>query len=350
MTRGSGRRICGEWLPFKAHRCFQNDNSPCECQVHQMRIPAFDGLRACSILFVLAGHLLPLGPKALQLNAMAGLMGMALFFALSGFLIVRFLAEGMSLRDFAIRRLARILPLAWVAVLSLYVAYGGALLPNLFFYSNLPPAKLLEGGAHLWSLCVEVHFYATVAVVCALRRRFLYALPVMALSVTALRIHSGEPVSIVTWHRVDEILAGGCVALAFCGWFGDWPKAILSRVPLWVSFPMLALCSHPNSDVLLYVRPYAGALVLGSALYAMDGFSERVLVNRFSSYIADVSYALYVVHGMLMVTWLGTGETVEKYAKRPLLFAATFILAHLSTLYLERPITRWVRTGTKKAV
>ena len=113
---------------------------------------------------------------------------------------------------------------------------------------------------------------------------------------------------------------------------------------------MLALCSHPNSDVLLYVRPYAGALVLGSALYAMDGFSERVLVNRFSSYIADVSYALYVVHGMLMVTWLGTGETVEKYAKRPLLFAATFILAHLSTLYLERPITRWVRTGTKKAV
>jgi peptidoglycan/LPS O-acetylase OafA/YrhL len=312
-----------------------------------MRIPALDGLRACSILLVLAGHLLPLGPKAMQLNAMAGLMGMALFFGLSGFLIVRFLAEGMSLRDFAVRRFARIIPLAWVAVVSLYIAYGGPLLPNLFFYSNLPPTKLLEGGAHLWSLCVEVHFYVTVAAVCALGRRFLYALPIIALSVTALRIYSGEPVSIVTWHRVDEILAGGCVALAYCGWFGDWPKAIFSRVPLWVSFPVLALCSHPYGDFLLYVRPYAGALVLGSALHAIDRFSERILVNRFSTYIADVSYALYVVHGMMMVTWLGTGETLEKYAKRPFLFAATFVLAHLSTFYLERPITRWVRRGTK---
>src|ERR1700720_3445780 len=51
-------------------------------------VPALDGLRAMSIILVLAAHLLPLGPKVLHLNSTAGPMGMSLFFALSGYLIV----------------------------------------------------------------------------------------------------------------------------------------------------------------------------------------------------------------------------------------------------------------------
>ena len=42
------------------------------------RIPILDGWRATSILLVLGAHLLPLGPKVLQLNDTAGAMGMAL--------------------------------------------------------------------------------------------------------------------------------------------------------------------------------------------------------------------------------------------------------------------------------
>lgn len=306
-----------------------------------MRLPALDGLRAGSILLVLAGHLLPLGPKSWQLNASAGLMGMALFFALSGFLIVRFLAEGMALGDFALRRLARIVPLAWTAMLILWLSYGGSPLPNLLFISNLPPSTLMHGGAHLWSLGVEVQFYATVAVLCLFSRRALYAVPVLCLAVTALRFYSGEPVSIVTWHRVDEILAGGTVALIFCGWFGERPKAMLRRVPVPLAALLLFACSYV--DPLLYFRPYAGALVLGSAIYNLDRLSERILVNRPATYIADVSYGLYVIHGMLIATWLGSGDTLTKYLKRPILIAATFALAHLSRYYFEGPITRLAR-------
>lgn len=335
--------LSGVGLAQLEGNAFEHDSPHCLWQQHSMRIPALDGLRAGSILLVLGGHLLPLGPGKLHLNATAGLMGMALFFALSGFLIVRFLAEGMPLGDFAMRRLARIVPLAWGAMLVLWFASGGALIPNLLFFSNLPPANLMFGGEHLWSLCVEVQFYATVTLLALFGRRFLYAIPLLALSVTALRIYSGEEVSIVTWHRVDEILAGGTVALVFCGWFGNRPKAFLSRLPLWVSVPALILCSHPEIGFPLYLRPYAGALVLGSAIYCLDHLSKRVLVNRPAAYIAEVSYALYVVHGMLMVSWLGTGETLEKYLKRPLLFAATFALAHVSTFYMEKPITKLVR-------
>ena len=71
------------------------------------RIPILDGWRAISILLVLSSHLLPLGPHWLQLNVAAGALGMALFFTLSGFLIVQFLAGGMAIGDFLARRLAQ---------------------------------------------------------------------------------------------------------------------------------------------------------------------------------------------------------------------------------------------------
>jgi peptidoglycan/LPS O-acetylase OafA/YrhL len=61
------------------------------------------------------------------------------------------------------------------------------------------------------------------------------------------------------------------------------------------------------------------------------------------AYIADISYALYVIHGVLIETWLGAGSLVVKYMKRPLLIAATVVLAHFSTRYFERPINRAVR-------
>jgi peptidoglycan/LPS O-acetylase OafA/YrhL len=230
-----------------------------------------------------------------------------------------------------------------MAMLTLHVAYGGALLPNLLFYSNLPPAQLLRGGEHLWSLCVEVQFYAIAALLCLFpSRKALLAIPILCLSVTILRLLHSEPVSIVTWHRVDEILAGGTIALIYVGWLGKAPQAFLKRVPL----PIAALLLFASSyfDPLLYLRPYAGALVIGAGIYNLNPWAERVLVNRPATYIAEVSYALYVVHGMLTVTWLGTGETLEKYLKRPLLFAATFGLAHVSTFYMERPITRLVRS------
>jgi peptidoglycan/LPS O-acetylase OafA/YrhL len=310
------------------------------------RIPALDGLRALSILLVLVAHLVPLGPSLLQLNSAAGLMGMALFFALSGFLIIQFLADGMPLTTFATRRLARILPLAWTAMVILWLIGGGNLGANLLFVSNIPPTQLLRGGEHLWSLCIEVQFYATVAAMCIFySRRALLLVPVLCLSVTAFRIYSGEPVSIVTWHRVDEILAGGTMALVYRGWLGTGLQFVLHRIPIPAALFILFVCSHPTMGPLLYLRPYAGALVLGSALYALGNVSERLLVNRPAAWIAEISYALYVIHGMLVVTWLGTGGTLEKYLKRPLLFAATFALAHLSTRYLERPFSRLARRG-----
>lgn len=317
-----------------------------------MRIPILDGWRATSILLVLGAHLLPLGPKVLQLNFVAGAMGMALFFTLSGFLIVQFLAQGAPLGLFIMKRLARIVPLAWAAmlVLLLWKPYDWTTVAkNLLFISNLPPAALLHGGEHLWSLCVEMQFYLTVATICLLLgRRGLYLVPVLAVGVTCARIWAGEYISIVTWHRVDEILAGGTIALAYLGWLGGRAANVLRSLPVWPLAIALIVCSHPDAGPLQYLRPYAASILVGASLGGAPALVRRVLVSRPMAYVAEISYALYVVHGVLSATWLGSGDRLEKYLKRPLLFALTFGLAHLSTRYFEQPITRLVRAKGKR--
>ena len=298
----------------------------------------------------MAGHLLPLGPAPWRFNAMAAAMGMALFFTLSGFLIVHFLALGAPLGNFLLKRLARIVPLCWAALafLLLWKSYDSwTIIRNLLFVANLPPAALLEGGEHLWSLGVEMQFYMGVLGLCLLfGRRGLYLVIPLAAAVTAARILAGDTISIVTWHRVDEILAGGIIALVHAGWLGEKAGIILRRLPIWPFAIALLIASHPDGGPMQYLRPYAAALLVGSSLANAPLWLDRVMTSRPMVYIAEVSYALYVFHGVLVHTWLGTGDLIEKYLKRPLLFAATFALAHLSTRYFERPITRAVRRAS----
>lgn len=306
------------------------------------RLPVLDGWRAISILLVLACHLLPLGPKALQLNATAGAAGMAIFFTLSGFLIVNFLADGVPLGEFLTKRVVRIVPLAWLVIILLASRQpvdGRSLAFNLAFFANLPPSHLLHGGEHLWSLGVEMQFYAAAALLCLLGRRALLLIPPLCIAITLARISAGETISIVTWHRVDEILAGGALALAY-------RRGLVPRLPVVAVGVLLFLCSHPAGGWFLYLRPYAAALMVGATL---NGQPRPFMISRPMRYIAEISYALYVIHGVLGATWLGQGAGAMKYLKRLPLLAATFGLAHLSTRYMEQPLNRLARRATKRS-
>lgn len=301
-----------------------------------------DGWRALSILLVLAGHLLPLGPKRFRMNETIAATGMALFFTLSGFLITRFLSDHADPRSFIIRRFFRIVPLAWVAVgVAVALTPGGAApatwAANLLFYANLPPQHLLDAASHLWSLGVEMQFYVGAAILIAIGgRRSLMLIPVFCVGVTTLRVATGAQVSIVTWLRVDEILAGGIVSLAYSGWFGSAGARFLGRINSYLLFILLVASAHPAAGALDYARPYLAAALVGGTLYRAPRLLTRIFESRAAAYVATVSYAVYIIHGVLRVTWLGSGTVVVRYLKRPLLFAATFALAHLSTFYFER--------------
>lgn len=309
------------------------------------RLEMLDGWRAISILMVLAAHMLPLGPKSWALNEQVGALGMAIFFTLSGFLVVSILLRDQNVVAFAIKRVARIVPLAWgvlIVVLAIAGASAAEWRANLFFYANLPPFYLEHSG-HFWSLGVEMQFYAAIGLAVAFAGvRGLWIVPVAAIGVTLLRIAGHEPGSIVTWLRVDEILAGGTLALllhtrgeATRRWLGAAPFLVVAGV---------FLLSSAQSEALLalnYLRPYLAATMVGITIARPVPLLSAMLVTRPARYVAAISYALYIFHPYTMAGWLGSGEGVEKYAKRPLCFALSFAAAHFSTFRYEAPINRW---------
>lgn len=307
-----------------------------------VRIDVLDGWRAVSILMVIAGHWFPLGPKMLKLNGAFAAAGMAIFFTLSGLLITRFLLDRADVIDFLLRRFFRILPLAWAAMAVLAIANGSDLLSlaaNFLFFANLPPAHLYVGGEHLWSLCVEIQFYVGIAaLVAAAGRKGLYLLPLLCIAVTIGRVMTGNLVSIFTWFRIDEILAGASLALLL---HSPAARIWMARVSPWVTvvaLPLLLASAHDDTAWLNYVRPYIAATMVGASIFAIPAWLRSMLVSRTAKYIAETSYALYVFHGMLTATWLGSGDVYVKYAKRPLLVVLTFALAHVSTFRFERPM------------
>jgi peptidoglycan/LPS O-acetylase OafA/YrhL len=310
----------------------------------QDHLKVLDGWRGISILVVLACHFLPLGPKAWELNAAAGCFGMAIFFCLSGFLITSFLLKDPGVRNFLIRRLCRILPLAWLAMpIGLAMAHASTSLywHNLLFIANFPPFYLSPVTSHFWSLCVEMQFYAAIALVYGLfgRRSLYWALPLGCLVFTALRVHTGTYVSIVTYHRVDEILAGGVLALVYAGDFKRW----LGKVHPIMILGLFVLSTHTAFGMVDYFRPYFSALLVGSTLGRQTVLSP-LLVTRSLAYIAEISYALYVWHPLVADNWLTSGSKLVRYLKRPLLIAAVFVCAHASTFWYEK---RWIEAGKR---
>ncbi len=328
--------------PIPAHMPIQSD------AVGHMS--ALDGWRGISILLVLAAHLLPLGPKTWHMNHASGVLGMVIFFVLSGFLITTVLLRSMTVPAFLVRRVFRIIPLAWI-YLAVALAVAGAAweawLAHFLFYANLPPKKLVPLTDHMWSVCVEMQFYLGIGIlVWVLGRRGLFMLPVLCVAVTVLRIAYDVPLSTITYFRLDEILAGCTAALVYHGFLGNWLRNRIAAVPQWLVLLLLCVSCLRQGDWVNFLRPYAGAMLVTATLLNPQTLLVGVLHSRLLAYIASISYALYVIHPILAASWLGSGDIVEKYAKRPILFAVLFCMAHLSTFCYER---RWIAFGKSLA-
>jgi peptidoglycan/LPS O-acetylase OafA/YrhL len=312
------------------------------------RLPVLDGLRAISILLVLGTHMLPLGPKVLQLNVTTGLMGMSLFFALSGFLITSGLLRNDDVHEFLVRRLVRIVPLAYAyafIVFTFIIFEPKTLFWTSTFLINYYPEYINEYNGHFWSLCVEMQFYMAVAFAVALgRKKVLWLVWPACVAVTAWRISQEAYFDIRTDVRVDEILAGACLATVYqSSWRGRFrqPAAMVVLAAL-----LWFVASCPFAGWCMYFRPYAAVFLVGVVLSLDKDSLTNLLASRPMRYIARISYALYVIHPVTAQGWWNEGSIFDKYVlKRPISFAITFFLAHLSTFHWEQ---LWLNAGKRR--
>jgi peptidoglycan/LPS O-acetylase OafA/YrhL len=339
------------------------------------RFHGLDTLRSLAILAVLVFHLLDFGgdhtlPAWLEPIAQYGWIGVDLFFVLSGYLIgsqlLKPYAAGQrpGLWGFYRNRLYRILP-AYLVVLAAY--YWVPKWPE--FAGMAPPWKyltftynlFLPAGprtfSHVWSLCVEEHFYLLLPlIVLVLMRKpsaykaaaliagiFLFGIAIRGFFVfhTLQPLdRAGEPwgnfymtrIYYPTYSRLDGLVAG--VALAVVRIFRPvWWQRIARRghALTLAAVGLVALAIWMTHDRYASATGVAAVgdvigfpiLALGLACLVASSISNNGLLSRWkipgAQLVATLAYALYLtskalihivnlcfprLHGASMLGWL----------------------------------------------
>lgn len=199
------------------------------------RIDGLDGLRAVSILFVLIGHGAHTAgaPPLMQVFGEIGIVGVELFFTISGFIITHLLlrerarAGQVDLRRFWIRRALRIVPPFAAAAIGIALAAANGIIvwhwPSFIGAVTLTKdTPLLPGDwffGHIWSLSLEEQFYLLWPLVFALAldmRRTMFALTGIVLGsvvVTPLTLWLAKPLQNIVPY-VPHLAAGCLLAMA----------------------------------------------------------------------------------------------------------------------------------------
>ncbi|HWQ77888.1 MAG TPA: acyltransferase family protein, partial [Anaerovoracaceae bacterium] len=345
-------------------------------------MPGLDGLRALAVFAVIAYHLeLAWAP--------GGLLGVSLFFVLSGYLITNILlmqwerSGSIDLKDFWLRRARRLLPALFtmLAGVTFWVAFYAPerlaalkqeALAAVFYSSNwylifhqvsyFERFGPLSPLGHLWSLAVEEQFYLFWPILlglglrCLPRRKWVIrgtvAVTLASVAVMALIYIPGHDPSRVyygTDTRAFALLVGAVLAMV---WPGGQMTANLSgkkRLALDTagSMGLLVVLLMIGKTNQYQTFLYQGGLLLFSlaaacvvaALAHPVSFLGRIFSWRPLRWLGECSYGIYLWHYPVIVLTSPAVNTEGPELSRALWqIAASIILAALSRYLIEEPI------------
>ncbi len=363
------------------------------------RFPLLDSLRAIAALAVLFGHVAGAthitvmywwGPLAAN-----GDQGVTVFFILSGFLLYRPLVSAQlggaprpSWRDYARRRLLRIVPAYWLALTALAIYPG---IPGVFtshwwyyyFFAQVYNHNLSIGGIVVaWSLCVEVSFYLLLPFYSSLAgrlgtgsqrvRRELGILAALGTASLVLRyLDASFPITLpvyMQWFALGMGLAlisasrppgadhrpSRTIALITERPWLCWSGAALLYVVLCFVLGKPPAAGYSNLKEVLVNRLLGGVMALLLVLPAVfgdraAGGPRRILAAPTLAWLGLISYGIYLWHLNLLeliaghVTVHGNSGTVAFVVLLILTALAAVAIAASSYYVLERPLLRFKR-------
>lgn len=316
------------------------------------RVASLTGIRAVAALLVMLTHAAyttgkyPQGYVGLVYSRME--IGVPIFFVLSGFLLfgpwVKAAASdkpGPSVRRYAWRRVRRIMPAYVVTVLAAYLVYHfrtagpnpGHTWEGLFrnltltqiYTDNYLYSFLHQGLTQMWSLAVEVAFYAVLPLLAYLllvvlcRRRWRPGLLLTGLGGLALI----SPAWLVLVHTTNFLPDGAKLWLpTYLAWFvGGMVLAALQPlgvrayglacVPLAVICYLIAstpIAGEPTTsptelrEALAKTAFYAVIATLAVAPLALGdrGLYSRMLASRPMVFLGEISYEIFLIHLITM--------------------------------------------------
>ena len=351
-------------------------------------MPGLDGLRAIAVLAVIAYHL---GAGW----APGGLLGVGVFFTLSGYLITDILLRqagsgGIRLKDFWLARARRLLP-ALFAMLLIVIAWTTVFGPHqppdfrtaaltaagyvnnwwLIFHDVSYFAKFEAPGPlnHLWSLSIEEQFYIVWPFILLAGLKLFPergglrggVRPRLARITLALAIASGVLMAVLykpgidpsrvyygTDTRAVELLVGAALAMV-------WPSDRLhpriqpgARRTLdfagIVGLAVIAVMFLRSSEFspFLYrggflLLSFATALAVAALAHPASKLAN-VVGCKPMRWIGERSYGIYLWHFPIIILTTPEGADAPGLARGLLQLAATIAVAAISWKYLENPI------------
>lgn len=353
------------------------------------RLPGLDGLRAVSVLAVIAYHLDAGGQLPAWAHPVAkhGMSGVGVFFVISGFIITWLMLkeEGrhgrVSLKGFYFRRTMRILPPAWgyLGFVALLAALRPGAYPGLdawadfgaafLFVRNLTQAAGSDVTRHFWSLSIEEQFYLlwpVLFVLCPARWRF-WATAGLCLAAPVWRQVNMELFGAgnLNWFRADlrfdQLLIGAAFAMARHERRFPWLLEAGGR-RAGTLLALAALCYGGGlalgGAVPGFLRPAVGTLGLAATGLVIHltsagqgGWFLRLLSLGPVVWTGRLSYSLYLWQQLFC--GIHTGAAWERPPQNVVL---TFVAAAASYYGLEQPALRlrarlqerWRRDGAAK--
>jgi peptidoglycan/LPS O-acetylase OafA/YrhL len=347
-------------------------------------MPELDTLRGIAILGVLIYHglywnigLTKFAPRAQAVLTFAGLgvLGVDLFFVLSGFLITGILLRSRSqqtyYKRFYIRRALRIFPAYLLIILVLIASrkttFAFAAL-SLAYLSNLTPLVGVPiSYPVLWSLAVEEHFYFLwpflvrrlsklgVVAVCA---AIIVLTPFSRLMSYYAASHKTFDKFIwnqYTWNALDGLACGAALSIWLNG-YAVKRRSLLNLSYLllavtglmWVTLWHWGIATRRNAlGAALRVVPWNFAFTAILGLFLLIGTTEhkRIVQSAPLQFLGRISYGLYLVHLLMfdVVDYLGKHGLpgIGKTTPGPLIWRASLawtssiLIAFLSRKYFE---------------
>jgi peptidoglycan/LPS O-acetylase OafA/YrhL len=323
------------------------------------RIPSLDGLRAISILLVVAGHWAELRYHSSMAADVAGAfanLGVRIFFVISGYLITTLLLKEygktstIELQEFYVRRAYRILPAAIVFMVPVFVIFWR----QLSWYHMAAAALYLANFdfshpwflGHLWSLSVEEQFYFLWPGVLKRWHRHRVAVlvgvvafaPVYRVACHFLGMHGKTD---ETFPAVADVLAIGCLLAIFATRLPKikvvWALAMIVPVVL-VPVYLGVLRFHVTAVLLFVLWPAMHLAIAGLLLHVVQQ-PYWILNVAPVVWLGQMSYSLYLWQQLFVF-----GEH-----SRPWYFVVFAVgLASASYYLVEQPMLR-VRERRKSA-
>ena len=343
-------------------------------QAGEVRSARVESLRAIAALGVLVGHVFGIthwrqGPENdLERVVASGQFSVYLFFVLSGYLLFwpfarRAFGDGrrIDLRRYAVNRALRILPLyyATVVVYLLVRADGGTLdqwLLFLTFSENFSTDTVLTVNPVMWSLVIELHFYALLPLLAlALARLAKGSLGRAAIAIAAL----GAASFLLRWPTLYDdptpdphlryslpscfmfFAAGMLLAPLRLRWERSRPRGLVAAPEAWIAAAIglwifVALGTNRG-----YLTAPAAFLLIGACVLPLR--PSRVVAAldwRPLALVGIASYSLYLWH-VLVVHELAERVELPTF---PALFAVAGPLclaaAGVSYALVERPLLK----------